>query len=389
MSKITLNTELAAQKIAQNLGLEDLNQVNDIKVIVQGFHEEAEIVADYVDSTVENMYIQSASETYLDIIGSQEGIYRVKDYSVRLRKEEEAIFIQITADDFIGDVLNLNEVIIPRGYNLELTNNNLIIVFEDEIDLSILQENERLFINCTIKSIDSSSVALISDTVFTVSTLPLSFKNQLKSIQVGLKKDINIQVIEESLSNYRDRLIYAKSVPKYSTESAVRIAISSNALVHQYIINYDVYPYEITLFNQSFLYSDEYRTLLENYAISQISTQIDMRKSDGTVYDILLAKAVNFSLELRDQEDKIIEIDEVDFKEYLARQYVLGNITIIDLNFLQKYLVSTGSNVLIRSLQIYKYIDSFKFLSKDNSIIIHETEYPFYELNTNGLVLST
>lgn len=335
------------------------------------------------------MYIQSASETYLDIIGSQEGIYRVKDYSVRVRKEEESLFLKITEEDFIGDVLNLQNVIIPKGYNLELTYNNLVIIFEEEMDLSLLSLNQQVFFNCTLKSIDSSSLSLIADTEIVTNSIPISFREQLKNIRIGIKRDISIQVIEESISNYRDRLIYAKSVPKYNTESAIRIAISSNSLVHQYTINYDVYPYEINLFNQSFLYSDEYRTLLENYAISQLKTQIDTRKSDGTIYDILLAKSVNFNLIMRDQEDNLIEFDEMAFKDYLTRQYVLGTVLEIDISFMQQYLIYSGSTLIIKQLQIYKYIDTFRFLSKDNSIIIGETEYPFYEINTNDLVLST
>ena len=376
MSLIPLNSSLTAQNIADNLGVEDYNQVNDIKVIVEGFHAEAQQINTHVEQSLQNMYLQTASESYLDLAGMQEGIYRVKEPSLTLRAEERAIYLLVEDDDHYSESFSVSNESFSKGSKLTIPSLDLELTFLEDLPLSDLQVNSKKYISCNIKSIISNSLEYLNGSQVSFDTLPLEFENILRRIKIGFDRDIKISIVEESIDSYRNRLIQAKSIPKYGTSTAIALALTSNPLISQYYIDYNVFPFNVVLFNTSMLYDTSVAETLEEFAVTQISTAINDRKSDGTDYTVYTAKAVEFNIEIFEKSGEKIEFNLLDFRAYIAAQFLIGNIYTIDLETIENFLSYQGLEEKAGSIKIYKYKEGYSYLSKDPSITIERDEYP-------------
>lgn len=386
MSSIPLNASLTSQSISQNLGLEDVNQVNDIKVIVEGFHEEAQKIASFAETATSNMYIETANENYLDLVGSQEGLYRTKEPSLKVFKEDEALYLTLQAQDIFGDFIKSTPLTLKKGLSLNLKDNGFTILLDEDLDFSSIKLNEKVFLSATLKPLMKESLTLPEGFEVEVYDLPVELQQTIKTLRIGSNRDLNIQVVEEPISNFRERLIYSRTVPKYAAETAIRIAVSSNPLVHQHVINEDVYPFVVTIFNNSLPFSDDFRGLMEEYAIAQISTAIAMRKAFGTTFAINIAQAVRFNLRAFDGNGDEIQIDMSDFRSYILGSYALGKEITVDITMVNMFLASRGFTTFAGTISIYKFIEGYKYLSKDISVIIGPTEYPFYMVENYELL---
>lgn len=379
MSLIPLNSNLTAQRIAEQLGIEDYNQASDIKIITEGFHTEAQLVNEAVQSSLSNMFIQTANETYLNIVGTQEGVIRVKDPTVQMKEAEEAVYLLVEDDDYFSEVLIASGEILPKNSVFTLPESNIKITILKDIPLDTLKPNQNLYIPCILTSLSSNRMDLSSGTVINLPIVPEVFRAKLRNLRVGFNRSISIQVVEEDLDSYRERLIYAKSVPKYATSTAIKIAINSNTLVSQYFIDYETYPFNVIIFNSSMLHTPSYGDMLEEYSAPQILSAINDRKVDGTDYTVNIAKAVNFNVEAFDNEGNKINIDMIDFRDFISSLFILGNSYVINADSVQMYLESRKREEVIELLVIYKVKDGFRYRSKDPEIFIGSTEYPHIE----------
>lgn len=376
MSLIPLNSSLTAQNIADNLGVEDYNQVNDIKVIVEGFHAEAQQVNANVEQSLRNMYLQTASESYLDLAGMQEGIYRIKEPSLTLKAEERVVYILVEEDDHYSESFNASTESFSKGSKITIPSLDLELTFLQDLPLRDIKINTKRYISCNVKSIISNTLEYISGSQVSFDSLPAELSNILRRIKIGFDRDVKINVVEETVDNYRDRIIYSKSIPKYGTSTAITLALSSNPLISQYYIDQTVYPFNICIFNTSMLYDTSITETLEEFAVTQISSTIDDRKSDGTDYTVSTAKAVEFSLEVYDGSGEKIEFNLLDFRSFIASQFLVGNVYNIDIESINNFLSFQGLTEQAEDIKFYKYKEGYSYVSRDSSITIERDEYP-------------
>jgi hypothetical protein len=380
MADLGLNSSLTSQKLASNLNMINLSSASKLRTLSDGFHDEAQSIYDSASSVLDNMYVKTANTTFLESMGYQEGIYRIKEPKIRLQSTDQIAYMYIDTNHLFNNALNYTGQFVNQGDIFDIPSQGIRLIILETIGATNLVADEKIYISADIKSYGDNTFSMTAGGDISITNIPGQLASICSAITFGLTKDISIPIILEDINNFRSRVTLAKNTSKYGTEGAIRLAISSNPLVTDYIINYNTYPYEVIVFNSNMLFDNTYNDYLEKYAIPAVETQTLLRKSVGSSFTIKTPTAISFFLQLVDVNNNVQPLLMNDFRTFLSTIYVLGTQLLLTKDILAPYFVSTGftsDQLNGLTMKIYKYYNGFSYLSSDPFVLIGADEYPF------------
>ena len=358
------------QQVSANLNIRDVTPQSKINQLVDGILNEVDNYENYADTKLNNMFIQTCNSEFLDKAGAQEGIARDRLPSFRFSKDTGIITInRVTASS--------SSIVISKGTNVQLTDTVWVIFLED-VDLATISEQEvavgaDLLVGVTGNGLDTLSI--IKD-----SSYPLTETGYY----INIKTELNIPVVEESLDEFRARVAYSKFISKFGSESAIRLAIASSSFITDYHIDYSTTPYTVYLFSGNMLYTNEYSSYINQYAIPIIDSQLLVRKSGGTSYQLKLPKKVGFNIVLKKLNPNAEEVPTIlfSFSNYIERTYNVGTKITYDTDSLKAFLIANNVNPKFLndySVTFNRTFINFTYSTEENNVTIFEDEYPFLE----------
>ena len=357
-----------AQRIAANMNIQDLTPQSKINVLVNGLLNEDTIFQTHREDSLRNFYIQTADEASLERIGVAEGVYRINTPILRVHAGDEAISLKKVTD--YSETLSLEE-----GSKLELVSEHYWVVLLEDVDISNAL-SEKIFLSGDIKATTTeTNLDFLEGVSYNVNINGDTYT-------VTFEKNLSIPVLEESLENYRSRIIYAKDSPRTGSESAVRLTIASNELITDYSVNFDTNPFEIVIFNHSLFNDDSDLDTLTDYALPVLETQLNLVKSEGSLYNTTVAKKVNISLVLKANVANPREVSPYwnTFKDFIYSLYKVGNVIEVSSELFKVYLTLQDVDSSFLSdydFIIYKNFLGTEYLSDSKNIMILQDEYPF------------
>lgn len=370
MATDTSTKQYIHQNIAANMNIKDVTPQSKISQLVEGFLNEADNYETYADDTLSNMFIQSCNETFLDKAGSQEGIARSRLPSFRFVKSTGIVTVNRTKQ-------LASPIVVKKGTTVKLTDTIWVTLLED-LDLSTIDFPQ------TAISADIE-VATLGNTNASLSLASgSSFPLDIPGYYININTDISLPVVEESLEEYRARVLFSKFHSKFGSESAIKLALASSSFISDFHIDYSTTPFSLYLFSSNMLISSDYLPYIENYAVPVIESQLLYRKAAGANFVIKSPTQVGFAIVLKSLKDNPAEVPAqlFSFIDHIERTYKIGTKITYNIDSITEYL---NNNVIDTSFMTdYKIVFNRKFLnfsyaSDDNSVTVFENEYPFLE----------
>lgn len=362
----TQNSSMIAQRISDNMGISDLTPNNKISILVNGLLNEHVIGKTYTTTTLDNFFIQTASEKYLEMAGVAENLPRIREQYLRINSYDNIVSIkQVNKDESSSYTLE-------QGAVLELVENECWLVINQDVDLSSANSTD-IPLSCDIKG-SETSLNFVEGTYYPTVINDITY-------YITFNTAVSIPLFTEDLETYRSRLIYAKNTPRYGSSSSVRLALASILFITNFYITQEENP-TVYLFNSSLLEDDADLDLIKNIGLPLAETLINKVKGEGIQYEVQLPKKINISLSLRklNNNSSSVPLSWYNIKDNINSNYVFGNKLKIDRDTLIEYFTSMDEDLTFLDdyeLVLYKNFLGESYESSVKVINISEVEYPF------------
>lgn len=359
----------AVQNIAFASNISDPTPSSKIRNITETVINEIDNFEDYGDRVLNNMYIDTCDASFLDRVGSQEGIQRLRSHTISLNKD--TMFVSLKNN---GRSTKIKRI--PVGYSTQISDTSWI-TFTESVDLSDLGSNQEKYVSVEIKSDVNSNTIDIPDG----SSYSLDSDSE---ISVHIHSDIYVPIIEESESDYRTRLIFSRNSSKFGSDAAIKAAVASSSLVTDYSIDYSVSPIRVYLYSSVLEYDPEYANTLETYSVNTVKSQLNQRKSAGTSFEVLIPNPVTFKINLKPRVSNPREVDPSFYglSDFISMMFKFGEELVVDKDLIDVYKKALGIDLDFLddyNIEIVQTYMNFDYAAENNSITIHKNEYPFLE----------
>lgn len=356
-----------SQRIASNLNLVDITPQSKLTLLTQGLLNENSIFTAFKDESINNMFIQTADESYLEYIGISDGIVRTKEPLIRVTEEDAVVSLNYVSGDY-------PEEIMPVGSSLELVEGTYWIKLNKTVNLAELQD--KVYLSGDILAYEEANIISFGEGV----SYPITVGET--EYNVTFERSVNIPILVETVENYRDRVLYGRQATKTGSESAIRLALSSVSLVNAYSVNFETNPFEILIFNRSLLESDADYDSLTQYALPVLTTKLNQVVSEGTQFTISIPKKINFSIKLKSlvSDPKTVPGVVYILNEYIKSIYQLGVPLTISIDTIRQYAERNGEDTDFLSdydFIIYKNFLGNSYESSSKVLNINIDEYPY------------
>ena len=357
-----------SQQVSHSMNIKDPTPNSKITNLVETIINELDNFEEFANRTVDNMFIESCNSEYLDKAGSQEGLSRSRTRSFKIGKNTNLIGIK----NLTGKVLNSKYL---KNTSIQL-DENLWITFLEDIDLSNISDSiVPIFVELKTNDLQTNTLSIIKGS---------SYLTSIDNVYIEFLEEISIPLIEETESEFRARVLFSKGTSNYGSESAIKSCIATSSYVDSYSMDYETTPPTIYIFNAGMLLQDDFDANLEVYAKPVISSNLNLRKADGTSYSVELPTPVSFKINIqaRITNPRPVSSEFFSFVEYIIKTFRIGEEYTINEDSIRKHLSSLfiDLNFLddynITFLRTYL---NFEYAAENNSITIYKNEYPFLE----------
>lgn len=357
--------------ISSSLNILDPTPNSKLYGLIDGLVNDLDNFEENEITVLNNMYIETCTEDYLDLIAAQEGIQRFRTTSFKFDKSTNVVKLYRTADNTSGTMLR-------KGATFQV-GSLFYVVLRENVDTTVLtSEEDQIPVSVDIK------VSRVSQAPFSIKRGDSYYLDGTEDTYITITEDIYIPIVEESLEDYRSRIVYSRLISKFGSENALRLCIASSSFVDNFKVDYSTNPISILLFNKDMLVSDVSREDVILYSKALIETELNKRKADGTAYELKLPTKVSFIIELtpRVLNPKELPNEIYDFSTFIKNSYVFNSNYVIDLQLLKIYLL--GNLIDLSVLEDYNIVfkntfSNFSVPAVNNTILVFPGEYPYLE----------
>lgn len=355
-------------EISSLLNIKDPTPNSKLYGLIEGLVNDLDNFEENELSVLNNMYLETCTEEYLDLIAAQEGIQRHRTTSFKFSKESQVLsLVKTDSIPYVG--------VLKKGASYKLNDyfylNNL-----EEIDINSTPEASYISAEIKVVAIDNSPFDLKKDSTF--------FLEGSNNLYVTVNEDIYIPVIEETLSDYRSRIIYSRLISKFGSENAIKLCIASSSFIDNYQLDYSSNPISILLFNRDMIIDDVAREDIILYSKGVIETEINRRKSDGTAYELKLPIKNSFVIELTPRVLNAREMPTIiyDFSSFIKDTYIFNSNYTVNVDLLKLFLTSNYIDLTFLedyNITFKKMFMNFSIPANNNTIQVYPGEYPYLE----------
>ena len=357
--------------ISSSLNILDPTPNSKLYGLIDGLVNDLDNFEENEITVLNNMYIETCTEDYLDLIAAQEGIQRFRTTSFKFDKSTNVVKLYRTANNTSGTILR-------KGATFQV-GSLFYVVLRENVDTTVLtSEEDQIPVSVDIK------VSRVSQAPFSIKRGDSYYLDGTADTYITITEDIYIPIVEESLEDYRSRIVYSRLISKFGSENALRLCIASSSFVDNFKVDYSTDPISILLFNKDMLVSDVSREDVILYSKTLIETELNKRKADGTAYELKLPTKVSFIIELtpRVLNPKELPNEIYDFSTFIKNSYVFNSNYVIDLQLLKIYLL--GNLIDLSVLEDYNIVlkntfSNFSVPAVNNTILVFPGEYPYLE----------
>lgn len=357
--------------ISSSLNILDPTPNSKLYGLIDGLVNDLDNFEENEITVLNNMYIETCTEDYLDLIAAQEGIQRFRTTSFKFDKSTNVVKLYRTANNTSGTILK-------KGATFQV-GSLFYVVLRENVDTTVLtSEEDQIPVSVDIK------VSRVSQAPFSIKRGDSYYLDGTEDTYITITEDIYIPIVEESLEDYRSRIVYSRLISKFGSENALRLCIASSSFVDNFKVDYSTDPISILLFNKDMLVSDVSREDVILYSKTLIETELNKRKADGTAYELKLPTKVSFIIELtpRVLNPKELPNEIYDFSTFIKNSYVFNSNYVIDLQLLKIYLL--GNLIDLSVLEDYNIVfkntfSNFSVPAVNNTILVFPGEYPYLE----------
>ena len=357
--------------ISSSLNILDPTPNSKLYGLIDGLVNDLDNFEENEITVLNNMYIETCTEDYLDLIAAQEGIQRFRTTSFKFDKSTNVVKLYRTANNASGTMLR-------KGATFQV-GSLFYVVLRENVDTTVLtSEEDQIPVSVDIK------VSRVSQAPFSIKRGDSYYLDGTEDTYITITEDIYIPIVEESLEDYRSRIVYSRLISKFGSENALRLCIASSSFVDNFKVDYSTNPISILLFNKDMLVSDVAREDIILYSKTLIETELNKRKADGTAYELKLPTKVSFMIELtpRVLNPKELPNEIYDFSTFIKNSYAFNSNYVIDLQLLKIYLL--GNLIDLSVLEDYNIVfkntfSNFSVPAVNNTILVFPGEYPYLE----------
>ncbi len=357
--------------ISSSLNILDPTPNSKLYGLIDGLVNDLDNFEENEITVLNNMYIETCTEDYLDLIAAQEGIQRFRTTSFKFDKSTNVVKLYRTANNTSGTILR-------KGATFQV-GSLFYVVLRENVDTTVLtSEEDQIPVSVDIK------VSRVSQAPFSIKRGDSYYLDGTEDTYITITEDIYIPIVEESLEGYRSRIVYSRLISKFGSENALRLCIASSSFVDNFKVDYSTNPISILLFNKDMLVSDVSREDVILYSKTLIETELNKRKADGTAYELKLPTKVSFIIELtpRVLNPKELPNEIYDFSTFIKNSYVFNSNYVIDLQLLKIYLL--GNLIDLSVLEDYNIVfkntfSNFSVPAVNNTILVFPGENPYLE----------
>ena len=357
--------------ISASLNILDPTPNSKLYGLIDGLVNDLDNFEENEITVLNNMYIETCTEDYLDLIAAQEGIQRFRTTSFKFDKSTNVVKLYRTANNTSGTILR-------KGATFQV-GSLFYVVLRENVDTTVLtSEEDQIPVSVDIK------VSRVSQAPFSIKRGDSYYLDGTEDTYITITEDIYIPIVEESLEDYRSRIVYSRLISKFGSENALRLCIASSSFVDNFKVDYSTNPISILLFNKDMLVSDVPREDIILYSKTLIETELNKRKADGTAYELKLPTKVSFMIELtpRVLNPKELPNEIYDFSTFIKNSYVFNSNYVVDLQLLKIYLL--GNLIDLSVLEDYNIVfkntfSNFSVPAVNNTILVFPGEYPYLE----------
>lgn len=357
--------------ISSSLNILDPTPNSKLYGLIDGLVNDLDNFEENEITVLNNMYIETCTEDYLDLIAAQEGIQRFRTTSFKFDKATNVVKLYRTSNNTSGTILR-------KGATFQV-GSLFYVVLRENVDTTVLtSEEDQIPVSVDIK------VSRVSQAPFSIKRGDSYYLDGTEDTYITITEDIYIPIVEESLEDYRSRIVYSRLISKFGSENALRLCIASSSFVDNFKVDYSTNPISILLFNKDMLVSDVSREDVILYSKTLIETELNKRKADGTAYELKLPTKVSFIIELtpRVLNPKELPNEIYDFSTFIKNSYVFNSNYVIDLQLLKIYLL--GNLIDLSVLEDYNIVfkntfSNFSVPAVNNTILVFPGEYPYLE----------
>ena len=357
--------------ISSSLNILDPTPNSKLYGLIDGLVNDLDNFEENEITVLNNMYIETCTEDYLDLIAAQEGIQRFRTTSFKFDKSTNVVKLYRTANNTSGTILR-------KGATFQV-GSLFYVVLRENVDTTVLtSEEDQIPVSVDIK------VSRVSQAPFSIKRGDSYYLDGTEDTYITITEDIYIPIVEESLEDYRSRIVYSRLISKFGSENALRLCIASSSFVDNFKVDYSTNPISILLFNKDMLVSDVPREDIILYSKTLIETELNKRKADGTAYELKLPTKVSFMIELtpRVLNPKELPNEIYDFSTFIKNSYVFNSNYVIDIQLLKIYLL--GNLIDLSVLEDYNIVfkntfSNFSVPAVNNTILVFPGEYPYLE----------
>jgi len=206
-------------KISRSTGIDNFSRTSKIRAISEIVSEDISIYTDISTDIMNNMYSTSAEGRYLDLKGSEFGVYRNTIDSIDIKSVDNIIRLKprdenTSFSEIFGSVRN-----IYKFEEIDLGSNFKLVITENT---QVTPQSSEVFLSGRVVSIDRDTGIQINEgDTFKVPDTMLDISFEASSLQIVFDKPISLEVGSESDEDFRPRVIFARDNSKFGVSGSI------------------------------------------------------------------------------------------------------------------------------------------------------------------------
>ncbi len=386
MSINNINKNILSVKILDsintNLGVDNSYASSKTKLIADALSEEIANISSSTVTTMDRYSVSTANGFYLDIIGSEENIYRNKTPYITSDENVSYIYPLIDGDGF--DDLLIGKEIIQTGEQVTVDSNYIVTFLRPVVVVSKFS-NVQCYIRLEAYDVDSN-IYINKDTSFTMSG---DSNPYLDFVKLKIMVDINNMTSEISDDEFRVAIQKKKVLKNKSALEAINTEMLLVQNLNGYSVESKTGDINIFIVTNSMIQNDgldskidKYKSYIKAKLNTVISAGININVTTPDKYILqIVYENINSSIPAQIIKDVIVEFFRNNYIYAEAQSFDSSNITrrlhldypsIVGINITKIGLFDPILNKTIIEPTTLLTLDRYSYITLNTNNIIEE-----------------
>lgn len=376
---IKVDRDLIYNNIGINLNKEEIITQSGIFKLIEPVINELETFAQLANTNMRELSINTATLPVLQRVGAELNVFRENFTTLDFTKDSQVVSFTVTDSELLQTLPEEGLVIFNKNYTQNFS--DFSVTFLETVTVKNL--DTPIFVSVRLGLLASKSFFINRDSAFQLATV--SNKDVLPSIELKFSKNVGLSNIQESVEDFRTKLLNIKEMPFKNVNSILKQGLQELPLnVTAEIVNSvgGVNSHTIYL-STARLEREGYDQTLEEFLIPAYIQAINKRLDYTT--DFVVESATPFILSIQFKKPAKLNISASEIKlrlnEFLQS---LGSLTYAQVaqfisTVTENFIAPTDLTIELKSRQIFES----NFVVDENETIILPVGRFFYAVEVS------